>query len=320
MSVGKNLAFLIVALVLMSPVAAWSQTFTAPFNTSYSFVDLGSAPGVPTNYGGLVFKSGDPSKLLLGGAANAPNAVIDAVTVTRGLNGHVNGFSGTATQVSTAPAHTSGGIDGGLIYAPNGALLYTGYADNSIGEIKPGSSAPDKFVDLTPLGVASSVGWLGLVPAGFAGTGHLKILSYNTGNWYDASLVPDGSGTYNVTGVGAPISLGSGPEGAIYIKAGNPQFASDSVLICNYQQGVIDAYTIDANGDPIVASKRNFISGLTGAEGATIDPVTGDFLFATFGGGNHVIEVNGFLAPEPGTPGLLGMGVVALLRRRGLRN
>src|SRR6185503_2099766 len=44
------------------------------------------------------------------------------------------------------------------------------------------------------------------------------------------------------------------------------------------------------------------------AVGATIDPVTGDFLFSTFGGFNQVVAVGGFgLAPPP----VLGKTVTA---------
>jgi hypothetical protein len=41
----------------------------------------------------------------------------------------------------------------------------------------------------------------------------------------------------------------------------------------------------------------------TGAEGAVIDSVTGDFLFSTFGAANHVIAVRGFAIPNTPTPG-----------------
>jgi hypothetical protein len=40
------------------------------------------------------------------------------------------------------------------------------------------------------------------------------------------------------------------------------------------------------------------VTGLTGAEGALIDPVTGDFLFSTFGGGNKIIRISGFVVPS----------------------
>lgn len=310
------LAFVLPWLLCAAPASYAAITVMAPFAASYSTVNLGSANGVTGPYGGLVFKAGDPNTLLLGGSANTASGTINNVSVVRGAGNHVTGFTGTATQLSTAPGQSGGGIDGGLTYGPGNVLLYTGYSDNSLGQIKPGSSAPDKFVDLDPLGITSSVGWVGLVPAGFPGAGRLKILSYNAGRWYDAALTPDGTGTFNVTGVSAnPVQLANGPEGAIYIAGGNPQFPVNSLLICNYQAGTIDAFEIDGNGDPLPATKRPFITGLTGAEGAAIDPLTGDFFFSTFGGGNQVIEVNGFLAPEPAVFGPLALAALALCRR-----
>ena len=87
------------------------------------------------------------------------------------------------------------------------------------------------------------------------------------------------------------------------------------------------AYAVDANGDPILASRRIFLEGLTGAEGAVLDPVTGDFLFSTFGGGDRLVLVSGFSepppppVPEPGSAALaaLGLGALAVLMRRRAR-
>jgi len=84
----------------------------------------------------------------------------------------------------------------------------------------------------------------------------------------------------------------------VYIQAGNPGFASDSVLISEWSAGTVGAYEIDANGDPIASTRRDFILGLSGAEGAAIDPITGDFVFSTFGGGDRVIVVHGFTTPQ----------------------
>src|SRR5262249_6214170 len=80
-----------------------------------------------------------------------------------------------------------------------------------------------------------------------------------------------------------------------------PQFGADSILVSEYSNGKIAAYTIDGNGDPNAASRRDFMTGLSGAEGAVVDPLTGDFLFSTFGGGDRVIVVRGFVAPTTTT-------------------
>ena len=73
----------------------------------------------------------------------------------------------------------------------------------------------------------------------------------------------------------------------------------DSLLLSEFTAGRVGAYELDASGNPLVNTRRTFVSGLSGAEGAPIDPVTGDFLFSTFGGGNHVVVVQRFLTPPP---------------------
>src|SRR5437588_9367639 len=94
------LAALAGPLVLAGPAAA--QAIAPAFAANYSFLDLGAAAGVPTNYVGIVFKAGDPNTLLLGGAANGAAGAIYQVGVTRGAGNHIIGLSGTATQFATA--------------------------------------------------------------------------------------------------------------------------------------------------------------------------------------------------------------------------
>ena len=109
------------------------------YASTYSVLDLGPATGVPANYGGLTVKQDDNSTLLLGGAADSPNAKIYSVRVQRDDANHITGFGGTATFFANANG-TVGGIDGGLAYAPNGTLFYTVFPDNQIGQIKTGST------------------------------------------------------------------------------------------------------------------------------------------------------------------------------------
>lgn len=278
---------------------AGAQTLDPVFAPFYTIVDQGSVPGVPGSYGGLTVANNDTNVLLIGGAANSFDANIYSVRFTRQDGGSMVGFDCGDAVVHADANGTGGGIDGGLTYGPDGVLFYSTYSDNTIGQILPGSSGPDSITTLTSLGVASSTGTLAFVPDGFPGAGRLKIASFNASTWYDTTVSPAGDGTFTINPVGPAISIGGGPEGIVYIAAGNPGFAVDSVLVCEWSLGRVVAYDIDANGDPIVATRRIFITGLSGAEGATIDPLTGDFLFSTFGGGDRVIRVVGFTGITP---------------------
>jgi cysteine-rich repeat protein len=285
---------LVVAVSAALATRAGAQTIEPPFDTAYTYDDLGTPPMLPAPAGGLTFSPGDPNVLLIGGAADSFSADIFSIGVTRDAGGHIIGFSGNATFYADAYGF-SGGLDGGLSFGPDGVLFYTTYGDHHLGQIKPGSTAPDKLISLATEGLAGSTGTLAFVPPGFPGAGRFKIVQWDTpGNWYDVTLAPDGSGTFNVTGATLITAIGGGPEGIIYIAAGSTEFAAHSVLVSEFIANRVSAYEIDANGDPLPATRRDFMT-LSGAEGAVLDPLTGDFLFSTFGGGNRVIVVRGNL-------------------------
>lgn len=283
--------------ILFSCVVPFLQAQTVdPFYAgSYSMTDLGSISGLPTSYGGLIFKAGDPNTILIGGSANAAEGRFYSVPVTRGGGGHIVSF-GTASVLGYGVNN-----DGGVAYSPGDVLFYSQYDLNNVGQVKPGSTSDDKTVALGPLGIASSTGALNFVPPGYNGAGKFKISSWSGGQFYDVSLAADGSGTYNLTGATLEVTLPGGPEGFIYVPLGSPLFPSQSLLVAEYSDGNVATYTTDANGNPVLASRQVFISGLTGAEGAAIDPITGDFLFSTYGGSNQVIQVQGFVPPLPPT-------------------
>ncbi len=285
------------AILVLSPAPSASplapQTFGPDFAADYSFTDLGSPSGVPGPLGGVNFKAGDTNTLLIGGNANGASGEIFEIAVTRDANNHITAFSGAASSFALAPR-----IDGGLAFGPAGVLFFTTFSDNRLGQIKPGSTAPDKWIDLTALGIASSVGTCTFVPGGFSGAGRFKIASFNGDDWYDMTVAADGTGTYDLVSPTQVATGINGPEGIVYIQAGNPGFLVDSVLISEFSNNEVGAYEIDGNGDPIVASRRIFLTGLSGAEGAVIDPATGDFIFSTFGGGDRVLVVMGFSAPS----------------------
>jgi hypothetical protein len=306
-----------ISIALGLSALATAATVDPFYAGSYSLVNLGSAPGVPTPYGGLTFLNASPNTLLLGGAANANNGVIDQVGLTRGATGHVTPFTAasTSSQYSTAP-----NISGGLAYGPANVLFFTAYPTNNIGQIRPGSTTPDKT---TTSGVASNVGGLQFVPTSFTGAGQMAVLSYNASTFSLFTLTPDGTGTFNYSLVpGSTVVLQGGPEGLIYVPAGSALFPTASILVAEFGFGDVASYTLDSNGLPVAASRKAFIRGLIGAEGAAVDPLTNDIFFSSFAD-NQVFEVNGFAAPvastpEPTTFSLLGlaMGAGFLTRRR----
>ena len=62
-----------------------AQTVAPFYSTAYSVANLGSVTGVPTNYGGLTFKAGDPNTILLGGSANRRLRWVSGSTMTAAL-------------------------------------------------------------------------------------------------------------------------------------------------------------------------------------------------------------------------------------------
>lgn len=289
-----------IAVAFAACAFASAQVLQPPFDAHYAFTDLGTPPAVPGPLGGLVIRATSPDTLLIGGSANGTSAKIYSLDLVRDKTGHIIGFGPSpAAEYAAAYGIGFGGIDGGLAVGPGNVLFYTAYNGNDLGQIKPGSTAPDLLMDLDATGIGASVGTLAFVPAGFAGAGTLKIASYSASIWYTTTVFPDGSGTYGLTPAINPISIGGGPEGILFVAAGNPGFAVNSALVCEYSFGRVVSYDLDSNSDPIVATRREFLTGVGGAEGAAIDPLTGDFLFSTFNGGNRVLVVRGFSLPCP---------------------
>ncbi len=225
----KIFFFGMVASLLLFHVPAQvanGQQVAPYFNSRYNLRDIGAVPGLPGRYGGLTFKSGDANTLLIGGDGNSAEAAIYEIGLLRGMDGHITGFTGTSRYFAAAPGGDRGGIDGGLSYGPGGVLFYTAYPDNSIGQIKAGSTSVNKLVRLSPLGVVGEVGSLVFVPPGFPGVGRLKILDFGGGIWYDAAVTADGQGTFDIMLSGVSTATGLDAEGAFFVKAGNPLFAT----------------------------------------------------------------------------------------------
>lgn len=273
---------------------------------SYSAGSIGSVPGLPADYGGLTFL--DHDTLLIGGAANTSSGRLYTIDAVRGAGDHITGFSGTAAQFGGLGSGIGDYNDGGVVFGPDGVLFLARWDVNQIGQVEPGTTADEDKITAGPVGAASSVSALNFVPAGFGGAGSMKVVTWDAGQWYDATFSPDGSGTFDIgpfaqvdvdPTVAGVQNVPGGPEGFVYVAAGSPLFPVNSMLISEYSAGVVGAYDVDANGNPLVNTRRTFLEGLSGAEGAVIDPVTGDFIFSTFGGGSQIVVVQGFLPPPP---------------------
>ena len=311
--------------VLSSAAMSRAQIIDPIFAGSYSFRDLGTPASVPGPLGGLTLQAGNVNSLLVGGGANGPSGAIYSVGLNRTILGdglsHVTSFSGPGTQFATAP-----NIDGGLTYGPGGVLFATTFSNNQLLQYKPGSTAPDKIIDLNALGISSSTGTISFTPGGQA-----VIASYSASRFYGATFTPDGGGTYDFALTGSSVATSNGPEGILYVPSGSPVFstldpAASWMLLTEYGAGKITAYKSDASGLPIPLTGIDFMTNVPGAEGAALDPTTSDFLFSTFGGGNRVLAVSGFALvaiPEPGTLALallgsLGLGIAGRRKKKRL--
>jgi hypothetical protein len=275
--------------------AGAQEGLVPPFDTTYTIVNMGAVPGVPPPYGGLTLRSDDPNTLLIGGSANSQSGTLYAVRVIRDAQNHIVGFSGTAMPFAAAEYN-----DGGVTYGPNDALFLARWPVNELGQIKAGSTVTDKVISLAAIGVGGGgPGGLTFVPPGFGGAGQLKIVTWPAGQFYTLDCAPDGSGTFNIPAARLEATIGGGPEGFAYVRAGSPHITADSMVVSEWSAGRVAVYEIDANGNPVVSTRREMVTGLTGAEGAFIDPLTGDYLFSTFGGFNRVVVVRGFARPQP---------------------
>jgi len=266
----------------------------APFNSVYSVYDMGRPPDTPTRYGGMAFKNGDNATLVLGGYANDTNGILAEIPVSRDGDDHPTA-TGEIVRTISAPY-----VDGGVAYHPSGVLFVCAYPQNLLYQYLPGATSPSKTINLQANGVVASVGSIGFVPVGYPGAGKVRLITYPSGAGYDLELIPDGNGTFNLASVTLLGHLLHGPEGFVYVPLGSELFPNPSMLVTEYNTGNVVAYELDGNGWAVPASRRIMVTGLALAEGAAIDPLTGDFIFTTYGGSDHLYRVWGGFNPPAG--------------------
>src|SRR5439155_17438134 len=106
------------------------------------------------------------------------------------------------------------------VYGPGNVLFYTSPMESALGQIKPGSTTPDKVtgINQTSVGVDFGIRGLNFVPSGFVGAGQLKIITDpaglgRTAEFYTLPSVPDGSGTFNFQTATLGANFGFRPDG-----------------------------------------------------------------------------------------------------------
>jgi hypothetical protein len=287
-----------ISIVALASIIAVNPLHAAPivapeFAGSYSITTLNNVVDADFRNAGLTILPSDTNKLLIVGESAQAASKVHIVGLNRDPQNHITGFTGPATQLAAADKLTSG-----LAFGPGGILFATS-TSSKLYQFRPGSSAPDKTVDLAALGVAAEVGTVAFVPGGFPAGGLAKVLSYSTGQWYNLSLEPDGTGLWNVlAAVPDVVTTPLFPGGIAYVPIGSPLFTVPSVLMNQYIAGEVAVFDVDANGNANPATRRLFADDHVGSIGSTIDPVTGDLLISQFTGGvAQVFLVRGFVVP-----------------------
>jgi len=287
------------------PVPAGSEVEIAPaFAPYYKAYLLGAVPGVPDPLGGTVVKAGDPSTLLVAGGSESDTGAIYAIGVQRDACNHIIGFVGSATKVADTPY-----VDANLVYGPQQLLVYTGWPQFNLAQLPAGASMPARNTDLRTLGMSSTgdqgPGGHGFVPSSLpAATGQLRLVTWPAGHWYHVTTSLD-AGLFDVTALSTMVTLPNNPGGFAYVPAGSPGFAKQSIILAEWSQtdrtqDRVAVYDADDNGDPVATTRREFMTKFPRPWGAYFEPVTGDYLFLTWGDGNdRVYLVQGFVPPPP---------------------
>jgi hypothetical protein len=187
----------------------FALTVGPDFGGSYTATSLGSVPGLPALYGGLTFL--DNNNIIIGGSANTAAGLIYQIGVARDVSGHVTGFSGTATPYPGATSSIGEFNDGGVVFGPGGVLFLARWPSNELGQVKPGSTNEDKVIPNVLPGASSSISAQNFVPAGFGGAGEFKLVTWAGGQWFTATLSPDGSGTFDLVGLTVTSAIDMAP-------------------------------------------------------------------------------------------------------------
>ena len=285
----------------MPPPAAPDVQLAAPFDASYRVFELGAVPGVPNPLGGAVVARADRNTLLIAGSSETSDGGIYSIRVRRSCGDHIVAFDGAATRIADAPY-----VDANLVYGAQDLLLFTGWPEYSLGQLPAGAATPSQTTDLRTLGIVtmddSGPGGLGFVPPGLASAGELRLVTWPAGHWYHVGA-SFGAGAYTINSLATTITVPRNPGGFAYVPAGSVDFQRQSIIVAEWSQtdstqDRVAVYEVDDAGDPQLGTRREFFSRFPRPWGAYFEPVTGDYLFLTWGAGDdRVYIVQGFVPP-----------------------
>lgn len=269
-------------------------------NFSLIYVGSGTPLGVPASYtyAGLAFNGGN--LLLSGGDASVSgnDQTIYSLGVTRNAAGQITGLA-NASAFASVPADSpnlSGNVlSGGLMYAPNGALLYTTWSQSFIGQYSVSHNSSLTAVNGLTLGA------LGYLP-----NGQVVTTDTSTGAWYAVTLSPDQSGqTYTIQVGNTPLfTTGGNPESFATIGSG-----SSAQVLVGDRSDLLLYSTINGipSGTPTQIVTAN---GASIGYGLVQDPYhSQSYLFTT--DNNQIWELT-VPTPEP-SAGILALGGLLLL-------
>jgi hypothetical protein len=290
-----------------SPLQAATDAVLAPeYAAAYSAYLLGPVPGVPGPLGGCVIRQADPNTLWIAGASEQATGALYTIKLLRDSCHHIVGFDGTATKVADTPY-----IDANILEASADTLVYTQWPQDKVSTIKVSASAPDVTVDLTTLSLGSSSdspGGIGFVPPPLAAKGELRTVTWPSGHWFHLGYSVSG-GTWSFpSATEAPAAaspLSGNPGGFAYVPAGSPLFPVQSLILAEWSQmgqsfDRVAVYEVDAQGDPVKSTRKEFFISFPRPWGAYFEPMTGDYLFLTWNGAgtnDKIYLVEGFVAP-----------------------
>jgi hypothetical protein len=278
------------------PQGVGADAVLAPaYATAYTAYELGSVPGVPDHLGGCVIAHDDPNTLYFAGDSESETGALYAIAVDRDACHHIVGWKGTATKIATTPY-----IDANLVYTANNVLFYSGWPQYELSQLLPGAASPARTVDLMGLGMTDSAGGLGFVPPSLPAAGQLRAVGWPEGLWYHIDYRAEGD-LFSIASLTSTIELTGGPGGFAYVPAGSPLFPKQSVIEAEWSVDKVSTYEVDGQGDPILTTRKEFFTQFPKPWGAYFEPVTGDYMFLTWGWPppDRVFIVQGFEKPPP---------------------